>query len=517
MHSPSGAGLIRNLFHLGVGQAATTVLTIAFSAAVARRLGAADFGVLYLVTAIAAFTYVLVDWGHAGYVTREIARKPERAGELIGTVNAVRTGMLLLLWAPAVAATWAMGYSRNVLTLTALMTIALLPSTLGLSYSWVFRAAERMEYDATINVVFKASTLVLALVCLALGGRLYGLVLVNAVAGAITLILAVYLYHHLGLPRTQIRYDTAREVIVEGAPMLAIYLAVAVEPYINANLLYRLAPREVVGWFGAAWTIAGTLVAPATILAATMYPRLSKVSGDHREFSRTLRVSFRPLLLVAALGTAGTYLFADFAIATVYSRQKFGPAATILQAFSPVLLLIYIDLLFGNAILAIGKAGQLAAAKVMSVVVTTGTALILIPYCQAHFSNGGIGVVLSMGCGELVMVVGAVMLMRDVITMSMVIDIARAVAANAATVVILRSLPAMSPIVGIPLSIVTFAAVAAAIGLVGRDDLVMLSSMLRKRGAVAPDPSTSPLVPDGEQVEEVEPGGGSAHLRRRPL
>jgi O-antigen/teichoic acid export membrane protein len=480
MNSPAAGrrGLVRNLIHLGVGQVVTTVLTIAFSAAVARRLGAADFGILYLVTAIAAFTYVLVDWGHAGYVTREIARTPDRAGELIGTVNAVRSAMFLLLWGPAIAATWAMGYDRNVLLLTALMMIALLPSTLGLSYSWVFRAAERMDYDAILNVVLKAATLVLTLGCLWLGGRLVGLVVVNAVAGVITLILALFLYQRLGLPRAHVRWETAREVILDGAPMLAIYLAVAVQPYINANLLYRLAPSDVVGWFGAAWTIAGTLVAPATILAATMYPRLSKVSADPSEFSHTLRVSFRPLLLVAALGTAGTYLFADFAIATVYSRQKFGPAATILQAFAPALMLIYIDMLFGNAILAVGKAGQLAAAKMLSVVVTTGAALVLIPFCQVHFSNGGIGVVLAMACGELVMVAAAIVLMRDIITPSMGADVCRALAANAATIMLIRYLPHMSPILGVPLAVATFAVAAGLVGLIGRGDVAMFLSLL---------------------------------------
>lgn len=481
MSSPGArhGGLIRNLFHLGVGQVVTTVLTIGFSAAVARRLGAADFGVLYLVTAIAAFTYVLVDWGHAGYVTREIARRPDRASEMIGTVNAVRTGMLLLLWGPAVAATWAMGYDRNVIQLTALMTIALLPSALGLAYGWVFRAAERMDYDAIVNVVLKAATLALALGCLWLGGRLVGLVLVNAAAGVITLMLALFLYRRLGMPREHIKLETAREVILDGAPMLAIYLAVAVQPYINANLLYWLSPNEVVGWFGAAWTIAGTLVAPATILAATMYPRLSKVSADAAEFRHTLRVSFRPLLLVAALGTAGTYLFADFAIALVYSRQKFGPAATILQAFAPALLLIYVDMLLGNAILALGKAGPLAGAKMISVVVTTAAALVLIPYFQLHFSNGGIGVVLAMACGELVMVVAAVILMRGVMTMSMITDVVRGLAAGAATVVIFRYLPHISPILGIPLSVATFALVAWVIGLIDRDDIALLTSMVR--------------------------------------
>src|SRR5687767_10582437 len=92
-------GLARNVFNLLVGQISTTVLTILLSAAVARTLGPADFGILYLVTAIATFMYVFVDWGHGAYIIREVARHPDRIGELLGTVLVIRVGTALGLTA----------------------------------------------------------------------------------------------------------------------------------------------------------------------------------------------------------------------------------------------------------------------------------------------------------------------------------------------------------------------------------------------------------------------------------
>jgi O-antigen/teichoic acid export membrane protein len=259
---------------------------------------------------------------------------------------------------------------------------------------------------------------------------------------------------------------------------------VAVQPYIDANLLYKLAPTNVVGWYGAAWVIAGTLVAPAMILGSTMYPRLSRVSADPEEFSRTLRTAFRPLLLVAVLGAVGMYLFADFAIGVVYSQRKFGPAADILRAFAPALLLLYIDMLFGFAILAVGKAGQFAKAKVVAVLVTTGVELMLIPLCQARFSNGGIGVVLAMASGELVMVIAAVLLIRDSISAAMGIDFVRGVIAGAATVALIRALPPITPLLGIPLCVAAFGILSAVVGLVGRADVELLAPMLRRRSTL---------------------------------
>jgi O-antigen/teichoic acid export membrane protein len=480
-------GLARNAFHLGIGQVVTTVLTMVLSAAIARTLGAAEFGMLYLVMSIATFAYVFVDWGHGPYVTREIARRPERSGELMGSVLVVRVVTAVVMCALAVALTWVLGYDVRTRVLAGLLIAAWLPQYLGLTYSWAFRGHERMEYDAYIQVVLKFSTLVLALSCLALGGRLFSLMAAYAAAGTITLVVAVRFYRRLGFAGLRVSTATARELIRDSAPMLAIAMAVAVQPYIDANLLYSLVPASVVGWYGAAWAIAGTLVAPATILGATMYPRLSRASAQPREFSATLRTAFRPLLLVAVLGAVGTYLFADFAIGVVYSKQKFGPAAGILRAFSPALLLIYIDMMFGNAILAAGKAGQLAMVKGASVLVTTALELILINWFQHRFSNGGVGIVFALAGGELVMVAGAVFMLRNLVEVAMAADFARGIAGGAATILLMRALPAVSPLLGIPLCVALYLVLSVAVGLLRRADFDLLASMFRRRAALVPE------------------------------
>ena len=93
--------MARNTFNLLLGQVITTALTIVLSAAVARSLGPSDFGLLYLVASVATFAYVFVDWGHGPYVIREVARHPERTGELIGSVVAIRAATALALCGPA--------------------------------------------------------------------------------------------------------------------------------------------------------------------------------------------------------------------------------------------------------------------------------------------------------------------------------------------------------------------------------------------------------------------------------
>src|SRR3984957_7154826 len=108
--APRRRSMVRNIIHLGLGQAATTVLTVLLSATLARTLGPSDFGLLYLLTSIATFAYVIVDWGHGPVIIRETARHPDRCGDLLGSALAVRTIAALLACAVAVTTTWLLGY-----------------------------------------------------------------------------------------------------------------------------------------------------------------------------------------------------------------------------------------------------------------------------------------------------------------------------------------------------------------------------------------------------------------------
>ncbi|HZO51342.1 MAG TPA: oligosaccharide flippase family protein, partial [Bryobacteraceae bacterium] len=255
-------GLARNVLNLLMGQISTTILTIILSAVIARTLGPSDFGLLYLITAVATFTYVLVDWGHGSYVIREVARNPERTGELMGTALAVRTGTALALIGPAVLIGWLLGYPIQTLGLIAGIIVAWLPVYLGLSFGWAFRGKERMEFDALIGVTLKLLSLVFGVTTLYTGGRIPSLLLAQGAAGLVTLAVAVFIYHRLNLGKLRLTRRMARELVVGGAPMVTMTVAVAFQPYMDANMLSRLSTPAVMGWYGAGAAFTSTLIAP---------------------------------------------------------------------------------------------------------------------------------------------------------------------------------------------------------------------------------------------------------------
>ena len=473
--------MVRGAIHLGLGQVATTALTITLNATLARSLSRPDFGLLFLLMSIATFAYVIIDWGHGQFIIRETARHPDRSGDLLGSALALRSVVALLACVASVVVTSLLGYDLRTRVLAAALILGWLPQYLGLSFGWVFRGYELMDRDALLNVTLKLATLTFSIVCLLLGGGLQWLIPAFAVAGCLTLVMGISMHRKLRLPSLTVTKSTARLLLRDSAPMFTLSLAIAVEPFFNANILYKMASPEVVAAYAAAWTIGGTLIAPATVLAATMYPRMSAAAGDPAEFKRAFERSFRPLLLAAVLGAVGTYLFADVPVALIYGLNKFAAAPEILRAFSLVLLLMYVDLFLANAIFASGRAGGLAKAKVASVVVTTGLVFVLVPVCQAQFSNGGLGVMYAMIIGELLMLVPEAILIRRAVDSHAVGDVFRSLAAGAATVLLFRLLPPFTPFLGIPLCVLAFLGLSFLAGAVKRSDLSMLTQLRGRR------------------------------------
>jgi O-antigen/teichoic acid export membrane protein len=481
-HPSPRPALARNAFHLLLGQGATMGLSVVLSAALGRTLGAADFGLFYLVHTMTMFAYTFAEWGQGMYVVREVAREPHRAGELLGSVLLFRAGAVGLAFAPALLAAWLIGHEGRTIHLYAVFLVAFLPLSLVQGHGVVFRGRERMDLDALATVLSKALVLVAVGAVLLTGGGLLPIFVAHGAAGAGALGIAVLLARRSGIPRVRLSTRGVRELLVGGAPILALAVATSLQSYIDTILLTKLAPPPVLGWYAAARTFMNALVTPAAILAAAAYPRLSRAAADTALLRREMATAFRPLLAVGAFASVGTYLFADLAVHAAYGAATFGPAVPVVQAFAPALLLFFIDILVGHACVAAGRARPFAAAKLASVAAGTLLGILLVPVFQQRLGNGAIGVVAAFGGAEIVMIVaGLVLLPRGALARRVVLDVGRAVFAATATLLLLRFAAGLSAFARVPLAVVAFALVAAAIGLLRGADVAALGARLRRR------------------------------------
>ena len=469
--------------YMVLGQVTTTALGIVFSAALARILGAADFGIYFLITSLTVFAYVLVDWGQQVYVIREVAHQPERSSILLGTALAMRVAGAALVAVPSGFAAWAFGYNAITCFYYVVFLAVNLPFFLAQSYGMVFRACYRMGLDAWVWIINKMALLVLALIVLYLGSGLPGVFLAHALAGVLALVFAHLFYRRLTVNPLRYSPKVARELLVGGSVIMTAILATNIQPYIDAVILSKLAPSDVIGWYGAAKNILGTLVAPALILGTASFPRLVR-AAQGAQFKAEVQTAMRPILWLGALATSGTILFADDAIAIVYGKQQFGPAAIIMKVFATGCIMIFSNILLGGAFVAIGRARSFSVLKVASVVFCSALELVLIPLFQQRSGNGGIGAVAAFVASEFVVLGGGIALLwRAGIALGISGDMARAIGSTVLTLLFFWRLPPLPFLLGVPLCVIVFVLCSAGLGLVRRTDLKSFQALLRKEEA----------------------------------
>lgn len=479
---PRRPSLARNALNLVLGQAVTLVLGVFFSALLGRTLGAEDFGLYFLISTFAAFAGVLVDWGQQFFGIREVARSPERGGEILGTGLVLRTVGTLLACIPTGLLAWALGYDRRTIGFTVAFLALNLPLFLTQAFGIVFRGTDRMGLDAAVSVVNRAAVLLLALLALRAGLGLSGVVVAQGAAGLVALAIAFGLYRRVSGRPLRFSAGTVREVLAGGTAILTMTLMANVQPYIDAVVLSELVPKDAIGWYGAAKNIMGSLLAPSLILGTAAFPRLSRAASDLPRFREEMLAAQRPMFWLGGLASVGTCFFGDVAIAVVYGQRNFGPAGSILSVFGLALFLLFVDVLLGTALTALGKSTAFSMVKVVSVVLATGLELLLIPWFQARNGNGGLGVVVSFVISELLVFASLLVLIpRGTLGPAFALDLARALVSAVATGAALLLLPRLGPWLEIPLCILLFAVVSMAVGLLRRTDLRQLRLFVDRR------------------------------------
>jgi O-antigen/teichoic acid export membrane protein len=425
-----------NVLYLALGQVGTTTLGIVFSAVLARTLGASDFGLYFLVTSMAAFAYTIVEWGQPLLLVREMARDPQHVGELLGSGLALRVLASAILSVPLLLIAYVLGYGAWTVSIVALYFAAMLPISLAQGYGTVFRAFRRMGSDALVAVLNSAAALALVLLALQRGGGLVAIGLCQFVAGVISLVVARQLYARQRATPLALTRGMVRHLWRGGVAIMSISVLQAAQPYLDVLILSKLVPTDAIGYFGVARSIMGVLLAPAVILATATFPQLSRAAKTPDQFGSVVRNALRPMMFFGALASVGTYLFAQTAVEL----------------------------------------------KVISILVSTALDFILIPWFQARYGNGGLGVIVAFALSELIMFAGLIAMMpRGVLRLESIVEAAKAIGAAVVTLVLLRSIPALPPAAGIPVNVVVFFAVAFALKLVDSSDLVFLKDIPRRR------------------------------------
>jgi O-antigen/teichoic acid export membrane protein len=474
--------VLRNTLMLVGAQVAGTPLAILMNAVMGRYLGPAAFGDAYLAWTLMNFGFLLVEWGHGGVLPAAIAQNHARVGSLLGSSLVWRLGSGIVVSAALSAGCLVLGYPLSFQVILALAALQALLGTFCGAIQDALRGLEQIAVTALSRIGLQVAMTLFVIPTLMLGGKLNAAMLAQALASALILLLVWHGARRGGIRGVRFAKEDFVRLFKDGSAFLVFSIAVTLQGNIDAIFLSKLATAEVIGWFAAARRLSGLLVMPALSLIGALYPTLARLHvQDQQEFKATTNSSLRSAAILAVPLAVCCAVYREVGVA-LFSKDSFEPAGQNLLVLSGLIFLVYFSMPLGCALLAAGRQRAWSLAQSSCVLVSVALNPLLIPYCQEHYGNGGLGVCIAAVVTEVFKLIAAIWLAPSgLLERSLAKTVLQTLAAGVGMAAVAWLLRGLSPYLAAPISVLAYGGCLWLLGGLDREFLERAWSSLRAR------------------------------------
>jgi len=442
----------RNFSSIAVAQLFSQVLTLILSVSLARVLGIADYGIFVFAFVFPSWILLLVSFGLDAVVAVDVAADRSKAGRYVASVALLRLPLAFIAFGTLWAAVHLLLSDPFARTVTLIVGGANILETYAGSFTAVFRAFERMEFDALVTIVERIVTVGIVLFLLSAGYGLLQVAYVIVAGSALSLVLSLTILRvrftwFAGRPSARDLWGILKKASPFAASGVVGTLTVGSGPI----LLTLLRNPTATGEFNAGFALVFAILAFLSIYHNVLLPAMSRIFTQDRAklaevVSRTQKMFFA-LGLPTALGGA---FYAD-RIITLFYGDAFLGAATSLQILVFSVALSTATIGVGTALVATNHQKLSLAIRTLGMVLNFALCVALIPgWGPVGAAYGFVTAGLFMG------LLGTVAMHRIVAPVDLRSILVKPIVAGAAMVTVLAVLPSLHLWLGIPVGIVVY-------------------------------------------------------------
>lgn len=297
--------IARNTIYLNIGQFFAKIVSFAYILVLVRWLSLDDFGRFSLVLAFILITDIAADCGLARLIIRDLARDRSRIAKYLGVLVPVKATFAVLGWVVATIAVWLGGYSIEMVELTAIAGLGLLPSGLATAFDNTLHARQRMGISAVAAIALSLAQAVLGIAVLVMGGSLRLVLVANVIANVVHM---AVLYYGVRRQRYRFRMHIDVPISVRMIRTALPYAGIAVLTILSARAeilaLSWFGTSEDIGLYSVAAKFAEAAIFFPLMFAAALTPVVSKLHVEsYKDLNLVYLWAVRVLLLVVLPGS----------------------------------------------------------------------------------------------------------------------------------------------------------------------------------------------------------------------
>lgn len=358
---------------------ATLAVSLVSVSVVARVLSTSGYGRLATVTTLSALCIVLLDGGLPLLLTREIAKAPARAGELVRTALWGRLLGVPVVYAAGVGvAALAYGERSGMALAAAVALVGLLPATLASTVGCVYQVGMRLGQLAALELAGRVLTLGLTLGALWLRAGVVGVV----GAGVVGMTLQCATMVALLRGRISLRPTWEPKALL-GLLTLSLPLGAALvlnTLYARADVLVLslLRPASAVGSYMLAYRVMEMGLVFPGLFASAALPVLSRAAANPLRRVALWASALRFTWIVAVPLLVAMFALAGPAV-TLLGGHAFGGAGEILRVLVPATAFSAFNIVLGLIVISVDGQRSALWINVSGLAVNVGLNLALVP------------------------------------------------------------------------------------------------------------------------------------------
>lgn len=371
----------KNTFALFIAQIVSSILSILLGIFIARNLGDTAFGKYSFAYTFVIFYSIFLDLGYNTLLIREVSRDKSIANKYVSNLLSFRAVSALIVFVFVVVTINLMGYPSDTKNVVYLFALYIFLESFSNIYKTIFRAFERMEYEAAITILSNILRVSLALIVILVGYGLVAIGLVFIFSNIFDLLISTIVCERRFVKsRTEFDFSFFKSTIKLALPLVMISIFATVFVRADTILLSILKGDAVVGWYNAAYNLVlGLRVIPQLFVSA-LFPMLSYYYVTSRTSLKVVYEKYFRYLFMLGLPTAmGATLLSDKIILFFYGSE-FTNSIIALQILSWDILLIFLYTILGGFLISIDRQNEMAIAAAVTAVVNVIINIVLIPY-----------------------------------------------------------------------------------------------------------------------------------------
>lgn len=372
--------IITNSIILNTSHVITKLINLALILIFTRMLGTEGFGIYNFSYAYVIIFMVLANLGLNTLLTREIARNKSQINLFLGkSIPLLFILSVIILFIINVSISFIHWDTTTKLAIR-IFSLFLVFDNFSRHFIAVFRAFEKMEYEAFTNLIEKSLMLLVSLILWQLGQGLTTL-LWSFVIIEFLKTFSAYLFMKRFFEKISWQWFNIEslKILQEAYPFALIVIFLTVSGRIDTIMLKIFHGDQMVGLYNAAHKLIESLIFIPENISLALFPALSVLSlSKEKNFQKVMHHASTVLTLIAIPIGFGIFILAPQIIELLF-EPEFSLASIPLRWLAIALSLIFLKYLYATTLNAIGKQHIFAIIAAISMIINCLLNYILIP------------------------------------------------------------------------------------------------------------------------------------------